>query len=279
MPGAILVDGVPADSSCLDERAFQFGDGLFETIAVVDAQPCLWDAHVRRLELGCARLNLPLPDVELFRHEVAQICANRARGVIKLYWTAGCSERGYRRPNPLYARRLLRLSDWPEDHRDAWHIRLCAHRLGTQPALAGIKHLNRLDQVIARNEWLDAGVDEGLMLNADGQIISGTMSNLFLQCGETLVTPSLHDAGIAGVVRGLICELAEAAGSPVRIAEISLEEVRGADAIYLSNSLIGVKRVASFEDVNYDLSVGEQAVIGQARTACYKPAFTTETVA
>ena len=271
MSGVALVDGVPADTACLDERALQFGDGLFETIAIVDGRPCLWDAHIQRLERGCHRLHLPQPDVALLRREAASICGSLARAVLKLYWTAGRSTRGYRRPDPLRPGRILRVFDWAAAGHDTWRLRLCTHRLGEQPVLAGIKHLNRLDQVIARAEWHDTDIDEGLMLAIDGRVISGTMSNLFLQSGDTLITPALNGSGIAGVVRELICERVEASGDSVRITDLSLDDIRRADAVYMSNSLIGIKRVGCFEDHSYDLSVIEHAAITRARAACHQP--------
>ena len=271
MPDSVLIDGVLSDNTCLDERALQFGDGLFETIAVVDHQPCLWEAHMQRLARGCRQLRLPAPDVEQLRREVEALCVGTTRGVIKLYWTAGRSVRGYRRPQPLYPQRMLRLSEWPVRRLEPWHLRLCIHRVGDQPTLAGIKHLNRLDQVIARSEWQDDTVDEGVMLGLDDRVVSGTMSNLFLQIGERLVTPSLDRAGIAGVVRQLMIAFASGGEYQVDIRDVTLKDLRQADAVYTSNSLIGVKRVAHFDDVSYDLGIAEHPLVAQTRAACHIP--------
>ncbi len=271
MPDAVLIDGVLSDSACLDERALQFGDGLFETVAVVDQQPCLWEAHMQRLARGCHQLHLPLPDVAQLRKETEELCAGTVRGVMKLYWTAGRSVRGYRRPQPLRPQRMLRLSEWPVRQPKPWHLRLCTHRVGDQPVLAGIKHLNRLDQVIARAEWQDDAVDEGVMQGLDGRIVSGTMSNLFLQTGEQLITPSLDRAGVAGVVRELVIELAAADGYRIDIRDVTLKDLRQADALYMSNALIGVERVARFEDVGYDLGMAEHPVVAQTRAVCHRP--------
>ena len=102
----VLIDGVEADGGWLEERAFQFGDGLFETIAIIDGKPCLWDAHMARLADGCDRLRLPQPDLNQITEESRRLCAGRQRAVLKLYWTAGPSERGYRRPTALNPRRI-----------------------------------------------------------------------------------------------------------------------------------------------------------------------------
>lgn len=272
MPDGVLIDGISTDGSWLDERALQFGDGLFETIAIIDAKPCLWDLHMARLAEGCQRLRLPLPDFELLTQECRALCAGRSRAVLKLYWTAGDSPRGYRRPAPLRPRRMLRVSDWPQARtHQAWVLRYCAHRLGTNPTLARIKHLNRLDQVIARAEWDDPAVGEGLMLGQGGQVVSGCMSNLFLQRDEQLLTPVIEGAGIAGVVRALALRLAAEAGISVVEAEISQEQIHSAEALYLSNSLIGVVRVARCEARAYDLGRPEHPLMAETRRLCHQP--------
>ena len=267
-----LIDGVPADGGWLSERGFQFGDGLFETIAVIDRQPCLWAAHLARLTEGCRRLRLPPPDARRLASDCAALCTGHERGVLKLFWTAGHSARGYRRPEPLRPRRFLKFSPWPyaEPPRD-WAVRLCGHRLSENPALAQIKHLNRLDQVIARAEWEAADPAEGLMCGQDGRVVCGTMSNLFLQHGERLVTPALDSAGIAGVVRGLALRLAAQAQPELEVGRVALDDVRTADALYLSNSLIGVVRVRRFEDRDYDPGVPEHPLMTQTRAACHRP--------
>jgi len=273
MPNDVLIDGIPADGSWLDERALQFGDGLFETVAIIDEKPCLWDLHMARLAEGCRRLRLPLPDFELLMQESRALCAGVARAVLKLYWTAGASTRGYRRPVPLRPRRMLRISDWPYAQTgEGWNLRYCAHRLGTNPMLAQIKHLNRLDQVIARAEWDDPAVGEGLMLGQDGHVVSGSMSNLFVQRDAQLITPAIRGAGVAGVVRGLALRLAAQSGVQLVEAEISQEQVHSADALYLSNSLIGVARVARCESRAYDLGRPEHALMAETRRLCHQPA-------
>lgn len=267
-----LIDGVPAEAGWLSDRALQFGDGLFETIAVVDAQPCLWDLHMARLAEGCRRLALPPPDFELLAREARPLCAGRARAVLKLFWTAGSSARGYRRPVPLAPRRMLRVSDWPAPA-DAWSLRLCRHRLSENPALAQIKHLNRLDQVIARAEWDDPATAEGLMLDQAGRVIGGTMSNLFLQQGDRLITPPIEGAGIAGVVRQLALRLGERSGRPVQVSHVTPDQVRAAQAVYLTNALIGVVCVGRFDETEYQADQPLHPLMHEARTLCHRPGW------
>jgi 4-amino-4-deoxychorismate lyase len=271
MTDEVLIDGTAVDGIWLEERAFQFGDGLFETIAIVNGWPCLWDAHMRRLTEGCQRLKLPQPDPQILIDECTSLSAEREKAVLKVYWTAGRSARGYRRPQPARPRRILQLSDWQHAApSSACVVRLCAHRLSENRVTAQIKHLNRLDQVIARAEWDDAEIGEGLMLGQDGRVVSGTMSNLFVQRGGMLATPAIEGAGIAGVVRDLTLNLAANSGQAVEVTNVSIDAVHAADALYLTNSLIGVVRVGKFETTAYDGAVAEHPLMTETRNLCHR---------
>ncbi len=270
MEADALVEGVEADAGWWQERACQFGDGLFETVAIRDGRPCLWRAHMLRLALGCHRLRLPLPDFSRLAEEGRRLCAEFERAVLKIYWTAGRSERGYIRPRVVEPQRVLCRFAWPGPT-ETWRVRRCAQRVGENPDLAEIKHLNRLDQVVARAEWDNPEISEGLMLGQDGRVLSGTMSNLFVQYGGHLHTPAVDGAGIAGVVRKLVLDAAESVADPVHIGRVSLDDVRAADAIYLSNSLIGLVRVERYEGVDYASDISEHPAIVEARRLCHQP--------
>ncbi len=272
MVDAVLVDGQPLVAEWLSERAFQFGDGLFETIAVVDGSPCLWDAHMRRLLLGCDRLNLPRPDIDVLRADALQLAGGQQRAVLKVYWTAGRSRRGYARPHPLTPQRVVSLTSWPYAAAPVdWTVRICDHRLSENPVLAGIKHLNRLDQVIARSEWDHRQFQEGLMLGQDGRVVCGTMSNLFLQSDGCLVTPEIAGAGIDGVVRQLVIATAKRLDIVIRIGLVTMADVERADAVYFTNSLIGAVRAVRVGDATFASTVAEHAVINEVRRRCQAP--------
>jgi 4-amino-4-deoxychorismate lyase len=252
-----LVDGEPRDGVPVTDRGLHYGDGLFETVAVVDGRPCLWSRHLDRLAAGCARLQLPMPEPALLRSEAERLIGDAGFAVLKLLVTRGDGGRGYRAPRPAGGRRILMRSPWP-DHPTACQelgvrVRWCETRLAHQPALAGLKHLNRLEQVLARSEWDDPDVPEGLMLDAEGQVVEGTQSNLFVWNGDRLLTPVLDRCGVAGVVRGLALEVAVGLGVPVTETRLSADDVRGAAAVYLTSSLIGVWRVAELDGVRYAL--------------------------
>ena len=197
---------------------------------------------------------------------------SRQRAVIKIYVTAGVSARGYRRPEIAAARRVLEVHPWVDgDDARAWNARFCTYLLSENAHLAGIKHLNRLDQVLARSEWSDDDIDEGIVCAQDGRVVSGTMSNLFLQKGSQLVTPRIDSSGIAGVVRNLVLEIGIRSGRPVAEARVEKSQLPAADAVFVSNSLIGIKRLRRIDDVVFDTEVAEHPVLLEARIRCHQP--------
>jgi 4-amino-4-deoxychorismate lyase len=239
----MLVNGEPVTHLSIADRGLQYGDGLFETIAVVEGSPSLWQQHIDRLKHGCECLGIPFPQEDLLHQEALQVIGAAERGVLKIIVTRGEGRRGYRPPVEPKPTRMLELSPWPdypaENSREGVAVRLCATRVATNSSLAGIKHLNRLPQVMARHEWSDPKIAEGLMLDERDRVIAGTMSNLFLVKGDELWTPDLSQSGISGILRGVVLEVAQQQGSTAQIKELTMDDVREADALFLTNSLIG----------------------------------------
>ncbi len=241
-----LVNGRDAESLSILDRGLQFGDGLFETIAVVGGRPALWSRHLQRLALGCRRLGIPPPDETLLEKEARSLIGEHQLAVLKIIITRGCSRRGYKPPQEQAPTRILELFPWqgPDSAPRSFDLRICRQRLGDQPGYAGLKHLNRLEQVLAQRE-LAGG--EGLMLDREGFVVSGTMSNLFLLMDDELLTPPIDRCGIAGVVRELVLDTARAAGRSVREQRIRRQALEGAQALFLTNSLMGIVPAASLE--------------------------------
>ncbi|MBK5528223.1 aminodeoxychorismate lyase [Pseudomonas sp. TH06] len=243
------VDGQPADALSLKDRGLAYGDGLFETLAVRGGQPVLLDRHLTRLADGCSRLAIPT-DIALVRHELQSYAAAMGEGVLKLILTRGDGLRGYA-PNPAaQARRILQgnpPAGYPAVHAEQG-IRLfpCSTRMSIQPLLAGLKHLNRLEQVLARAEWQDSEHAEGLMLDQAGRVIEGVFSNLFLVRDGVLITPDLQRCGVAGVMRAEILFQAESLAIPTQIADISLDQLQWADELFVCNSVYGVWPVRAY---------------------------------
>ena len=237
------VDGLPADALSLKDRGLAYGDGLFETIAVRGGQPLLLDRHLTRLADGCARLAIAA-DIERVRHELQSYAAAMGEGVLKLILTRGDGLRGYAPDPSAQGRRILQGNPpaaYPAAHAEQG-VRLfpCSTRLSRQPLLAGLKHLNRLEQVIARAEWRDSEHAEGLMLDQAGRVIEGVFSNLFLVRDGVLITADLSCCGVEGVMRAELLSQAESLGIPIQITDITLEQLQDADEVFVCNSVYGV---------------------------------------
>jgi 4-amino-4-deoxychorismate lyase len=244
MDVTVLVNGQA--TRCLDvaDRGFQYGDGVFTTLPVRSGVPLFLAAHLDRLERDCLKLGIPIPGRECLILDAERLCRTRPEGVLKIQITRGAGGRGYRCPDPAVPTRVLSLHPLPgypaELAEQGVDIRICRTRLGTNPALAGVKHMNRLEQILARAEWTEPYIREGLMRDGDGWVVEGTMTNLFLVENGGLVTPRLDRCGVAGVMRGLVMAWGSQAGRAIAEDRLNLERVYGADELFLTNSVIGL---------------------------------------
>jgi 4-amino-4-deoxychorismate lyase len=241
---ATLVNGEPGELIPVSDRGLLYGDGIFETIAVREGCPQHWQRHMSRLQAGCTRLGIQPFESAQLAAEADSIIKGADTGVLKLIVTRGSGGRGYRVAETTVSTRIMQLHPWPEYPavcaEQGVRTRLCETRLGHNPVLAGIKHLNRLEQVLARQEWIDDDIREGLLMDADGNLVEGTMSNLFIVSDGVLMTPDLSRCGVAGIMRTIVLELAEQQGLATRIRQISQQALAQADEVFLSNSLIGI---------------------------------------
>ena len=242
---------------CIDtsDRSWQYGDGLFETIAVRGGEARLLGWHIERLQTGCRRLGIgPIAEQRLYAGVASVLERRRSQSdfaTLKLVVTAGSGPRGYRR-SPAPEPRVL--TGWfpaqpipPACYRDGVTVRRLATRLAQQPALAGIKSLNRLEQVLARREWDGEDVFEGLTLDTSGRLICGTMSNVFLVDENRLLTPDLSRAGVHGIMRRKVLETRSAMGREVAVVDIDARIVDRCTEMFLTNSQYGVVPVAELD--------------------------------
>lgn len=220
-----------------DDRGLAYGDGVFETVLLRDGTPVLWDYHYARLVKGCQRLNIPLPPLEQLS-AAWQSPATSELEVLKLILTRGSGGRGYAPPDVISPRLMSRRVPFAVNAQ-RWYqgvsVRICSLRLGHQPLLAGIKHLNRLENVLARQEWDDHAIAEGLLADADGWLVEATSMNVFWQRNGELFTPSLTHCGVAGTLRAALLDQGK-----VREAVISLEALRDVERLWVANSVQGV---------------------------------------
>lgn len=232
------------DSLPQGDRGLHYGDGLFETMAVTVGKVRLLDLHLERLARGAARLAIPLQDPDGLAGALVAAAHEQGEGVLKLIVTRGGGGRGYLPPeSPTPSLILQRYPPVDADGRDGVVVRLCELRLSRQPALAGIKHLNRLEQVLARAEWRDPAIAEGVMLDSEGFLIEGVASNVFLIREDRLLTPLLDQCGVAGVMRAHVMQRAVTLGLAVQEARLVLDDLMTADEVFLTNSLHGIRPV------------------------------------
>jgi 4-amino-4-deoxychorismate lyase len=258
MPAAVLnlVNGVPDGVISAQDRGLTLGDGVFRTLRMEQGRPCWWADQYAKLEADCRQLGLSNPSRSEWEQDLAWIAVRLPDAVVRLTVTRGPGPRGYRLPDLPLPTRLCQatpLPDFPDPVAEGGaRIRLCSLRLGHQPRLAGTKHLNRLENVLARAEWDDPDIDEGLLLDEAGSLVSGVMSNLFLWRGGGLLTPRLDRCGVAGVARGRLLHWAAGQGIPVRETDLALADLYAAEAAFLTNSLIRIRYVAAFGDRRWD---------------------------
>lgn len=251
----ILVDGTISESIPATDRGLAYGDGVFRTMCLHDGRIPFWAQHYDKLAADCAALSIACPSHADLEGDIRTVLSSTDDGVIKIIVTRGTGQRGYRFPDSGSPRRIVMHGPLPVYPSDASargiNARICNLRLSHQPALAGIKHLNRLEQVLARNEWTDPFIAEGILCDVDGLAICGTMTNLFISEQGALVTPALDRCGVAGVTRHIVMEEASRRGIACRVERISIDRLRSADGLFLTNSVIGVWPVRRLETTIY----------------------------
>lgn len=244
-----LVDGRPAGPLSPADRGLLYGDGVFRTLRLRDGRPLNWAIHYRLLSEDCGALALPVPAEAVLREDIRQLGAGDA--ICRITVTRGSGQRGYGYSEPITPTRIVAAyPDVPRDEqaqREGVRVRRCALVLGEQRRLAGVKSLNRLENVLARAEWRDPAIREGLLLDAGGRVIEGTMSNVFAVFGGRLSTPDLSRCGVRGAQRERILALASGAGLDTEASDLPFAGLMGADEVFLANSVIGIWPVSACE--------------------------------
>ena len=226
------------------DRGVHFGDGLFETIACRVGRPRFLSLHLERLQLGCQRLGIEA-GLEEIAAEIRSLASEVDSSILKLVLTRGTAvARGYGVSGREKATRITFRYPWPQEIRtgsqDGVQVRTATLRLGENPALAGLKHCNRLEQVLARREWTDPEIAEALLFSSSGKLVSGTMSNVFIVDGSGLRTPRVDLCGVAGVMRRVVLREANRVGLPAAEDFLDAADLRNADEIFLTNARVGI---------------------------------------
>lgn len=240
----MLIDGQPANAVSAMDRGLNYGDGLFETMRLHAGRVMLLARHLARLRTACQRLSLPYPGDEVIAADVATLAAAcPPDGVLKLVLTRGDGARGYAPPPQATGRRILAFHALPAAGPAALAVGICQVRLGFSLALGGMKHLGRLEQVLAAGEVAAAGWDEGLMLDEADRIIAATRHNLFYVRDGRVLTPPLEGRGVAGVMRGLVLETLVTLGLPGGEEPLRYHALHEVDELFLCNAVAGVRPV------------------------------------
>ncbi len=246
---SFLVNGLPTASIDAGDRGLLYGDGVFRTLAVRSGRALNWQRHLRLLARDCAALGLACPAQDLLGAEVVRLAPGDA--TVKIIVTRGAAGRGYGYDEGAPPTRIVAAYPPFADRdaaRDGVRVRRCTLVLGEQPRLAGVKSLNRLENVLARAEWRDPGIREGLLADNGGRLVEATMSNVFLTVGARLVTPAITRCGVSGAQRERILDLANGEGIACEVRDVAFAELRGAGEVFLANSLIGVWPVVALDD-------------------------------
>jgi len=256
-----LINGSFDQTISAVDRGFTYGDGVFRTMRIRDGQPVSWPFHYQKLVADCAVIGIVCPSAELLMSDIQQLFPidefeNREVSVAKIIITRGEGERGYAPPAVTIPTRVLIKSAMPT-YADTHYVQgvrlhLCDTRLALQPQLAGIKHLNRLENILARMEWREESIFDGLMLDMHDNVIECTMSNIFARVGNHLYTPDLNLCGVAGITRQRILGLEKLLGLTCRVAPLTLPALLNADEVFICNSLYGAFQVTAIGNQTWE---------------------------
>lgn len=263
-----LINGIASDYLNINDRSIHYGDGLFETILCSNNKLYYWSQHYQRLQASAEKLKIACPQEQLLLDDITKLIDNNKAGskpgfiseaayAIKVIVSRGAGERGYKFSKNTTASRFVFLSELEAEHSSFLSKRLlsgelfiCKQQVSINENLAGLKHLNRLENVMARNES-NAGHIDGLMLNANQHVIEGSMSNLFAIKDKQLLTPDLSLSGVNGIMRGIIIELARKSNIKTSVINLTIDDLNCMDELFISNSLIGMKAVTKLRDSLY----------------------------
>jgi 4-amino-4-deoxychorismate lyase len=235
------------------DRGLALGDGIFRTLRVRAGRPLNWRWHASRLAADCEKLRLPAPDEATLREEISRVAPGDA--VVKVTVTRGEAGRGYAVPTAVRTTRIVSAHAAP-DYPAEWasegvRVRRCHLALAQQPRLAGVKTLNRLENVLARSEWDDATIAEGLIADAEGRVIEGTMTNVFIAAAGRVYTPDLARCGVVGAQRERVREFLRAERVHCEERDLRWTDVLAAQEIFLTNSVIGLWPVRQVDERVY----------------------------
>ncbi|WP_372880624.1 aminodeoxychorismate lyase [Psychromonas sp.] len=254
----MLINGIESTTIAADDRGLAYGDGLFSTIKVEHGVAQLWDYHLQRLQSGAQKLFFPEVDWSTLSDELhclAKSLSGQRYAVIKVILTRGSGGRGYSIQGCHAPQRILSVHPYPDFYQQ-WQTQglkviQCQQQLAINRQLAGLKTLNRLEQVLIKHELESQQALEGVVCDNNGYVIEACGANIFIYMNNHWVTPKLDGCGVQGVKRRQIMELSALAGHPVREMQITTNDLLNAEAVCLSNALMGIVPVIAYQSHYY----------------------------
>lgn len=241
-----LVDGEPSSAIPVDDRGFLFGDHLFETVLLCPDGAPLWPWHWQRLTASCLTLGMACPKEKLLHDDMARVASDEPQ-VVRVTLTRGSSSGGYWLPESPQTRRIVHPRPWPAGIQDQRQNGLTVASAETVLAceqangLQGLKHGNRLVQVMLAREVQHLGVDELLAYRADGSLAEAVASNVILRVDDRLISPAAPE------VCGVGLEWLRARGVDIALEVVDRQTVAQASEVMLVNAIAGVRPVASLD--------------------------------
>lgn len=264
------------------DRGFQYGDGFFTTMLFLEDRVINWEAHWRRLTQSAQRLAFPKLNFADIHFAVQQsldalfseqVDASKSSFVVKLIFSRGQGGRGYLPPAESVVTLMVQLSPAPISIESdparqnlllsilcmpPLTVSLCQTESAVQSQLAGIKHLNRLENVLARTEVTARAEEEGIMLNALGEVVGGTQSNLVVVKDKVLLTPALTHSGVEGTARFQLSQLAQGWGYGWQETNLSEADLFDGEELFLINAVRGIMPIRRLQGREFSIIVGEQ---------------------
>lgn len=238
----------------VEDRGLAYGDGLFETMLLARGAVRFFDDHFQRLSQSCARLGIDVPTERELLDDIARASEHGDRGVIKMILTRGAGGRGYAAPSATKPTRVVMLyPPFDRSSDESNTLRWCSTRLARNVQLAGMKHLNRLEYVLARREWNDPSIADGLLLDTEGELVESTISNVFAVIHGVLTTPDLRFCGVRGVMRQRVLQLARQLGIESEERSMYPDDVADAEELFLTNAIRGIRPVRGLDEQSWEV--------------------------
>lgn len=264
-----FVNGIQQQNVSISDRSFQYGDGCFTTVLVKYGQPLLLSEHKERIELTCQRLFIPPLDWNKVEEWVeAAIDASDHKQLafsgLKIHVSRGTGGRGYSPTGVGNTQVTIQTFVYPA-HYPTWQsegirVGISTTKLGLNPLLAGLKHNNRLEQVLIKKEIDDSEYDDNIVLNIQDYAIEASAANLFWVIGCTLYTPELSNSGVAGIKRKQVLAYAQQHKLMVNINHFTLNDVLRADEVFITNALHGVVPIIQIDNEKFNIGATTRAI-------------------